>query len=607
MHRTPFINFVNCYNKNMKRFYDIAPAIILAAIVLVVGFSRSIEQKDPNLGASLDVPTVVALFETSLASAISSTATSFTLTSAADLTGTALASSTYAFIIDEGSSSQELVIADCTGTTCANAIRGVSVVTGTTTVAALEHSHRRGASVKITDGPQLNILSRIVNGVGTFPNVLSYKTAPTFTSGNQIITKTYADNLIIAGGTAGSNSVPGIFLTATGLQAASSTPSGTYLGQPYLYVIPASVATDTPTQSTASGSKVVVSAIGGYIKQAWINLTEAFTVSGAWIFNGTATFNSSAIFNGSETHTSSLTVATTTTSTNFIGKNFGGTGADGTLNCTTATTTIDIGSASIIEKNYSSISITGTCGIEFSNPANGGSIVIFKSQGNTTITTTGQIYLRNIGGVNGTADATQASAGNGYAGGGGASATAAGSNGANGSVSSASTPTAGTGFGRWIYGATSLGGGSIATGGCNSASAGGVGGTSPALATTNSIPNYLRAYILPGSGGAGGCGGDTSGGSNGGRGAGAFYMEVGGNLNITSTINAGGTASAATADSTGGCGGGGGGGSIQILYNYLTANSGTYTVAGGASGGTCAVQGGAGANGYSNVSQNTFF
>lgn len=275
----------------MKRYLDFLPLVIAVAIVLLVGFSKPpepVKAPSQDLGASLDVPTVVALFETSLASAISSTATSFTLTSAADLTGTALASSTYAFIIDEGTASQELVIADCTSTACANAQRGISVVTGTTTVAALEHSHRRGASVKITDGPQLNILSRIVNGVGTFPNKISYKSAPVFTSGLDIIDKTYADNLIIAGGTAGSDSVPGIFLTGTQVQVASTTSSGTYLGQPYLKVIPASMATSSPG---TAGLWAVITNNAGKIAQAFFDWSASIAFSGNNTHAGTETMN----------------------------------------------------------------------------------------------------------------------------------------------------------------------------------------------------------------------------------------------------------------------------------------------------------------------------
>lgn len=100
-------------------------------------------------------PKVIAFFETTLASAITSSATSFTLTSAEDKEGVSLAADTYGFVIDEGSSNEEIVIATCTGTACTSAKRGVSVSDGDTEVAALKKAHRRGASIKITDAPFL--------------------------------------------------------------------------------------------------------------------------------------------------------------------------------------------------------------------------------------------------------------------------------------------------------------------------------------------------------------------------------------------------------------------------------------------------------------------
>lgn len=104
-------------------------------------------------------PKVIAFFETTLASAITSAATSFTLTSATDKEGVSLAADTYGFVIDEGSSNEEIVIATCTGTSCASAKRGVSVSDGDTEVASLKKAHRRGASVKITDAPLMMLLA----------------------------------------------------------------------------------------------------------------------------------------------------------------------------------------------------------------------------------------------------------------------------------------------------------------------------------------------------------------------------------------------------------------------------------------------------------------
>ena len=249
--------------------------------------------KERAVGAAgTEVPTVVALFSTSLASAISSSATSMTLVSATDKDGNALASSTYPFIIDEGTASEELVIADCTSTACTNMIRGVSVLTGTSSVTALKKSHRRGASVKITDGPQLMILSRILNGIGKIPNVLSYASEPSFSNGLQLVDKTYADNLANQGAATSTESVGGIVLLATAIQTASSTP--TTANTPY--VLQTQNATDTPQAGCATGYAAtagagctVIAKLTGKIQQAWLNLTDAFTWTGLHSFSNTGT------------------------------------------------------------------------------------------------------------------------------------------------------------------------------------------------------------------------------------------------------------------------------------------------------------------------------
>lgn len=182
-------------------------------------------EDNKNLGASNPVPTSVAFFETSLQNKITSSATSMILVSATDKTGTTLASSTYAFVIDEGSATEEMVVADCTGITCTNMVRGLSPITGTTSVSALQFPHGRGASVKITDGPQLLILSRILSGVGTIPNILYYSSAPNFAgvSNSAVASLKYVNDTAIAGAPIASNSTLGIVRLATALQLASST------------------------------------------------------------------------------------------------------------------------------------------------------------------------------------------------------------------------------------------------------------------------------------------------------------------------------------------------------------------------------------------------
>lgn len=232
------------------------------------------------------------------------------------------------------------------------------------------------------------------------------------------------------------------------------------------------------------------------------------------------------------------------------GSKFGGTGADGALSITSGTTTIDLGGVDYVVKNYSSISITSTGVLAFSNPSSNGTIVVLKSQGACTLTSSASalINLRLIG---------------------------------------ATSSTNGTGMLiRSVNGATS------ATGGVQ---------WSPIHATST----IVTSKWIPIAAGSGGGNGDAGGGNGkGGAGGGALLMECGGALNFTGTINASGENGATATGNDNGGGGGGSSGMVVILYTTLTANSGTINTAGGNGGDGGAVssgtgiQGGSGAGGF---------
>lgn len=235
----------------------------------------------------------VALFETSLDSKISTSATSMTLVNGTTKDGSALASSTYSFIIDEGSTSEEFVIADCTSTACTNMQRGLSVITGTTTVTSLQKEHRRGASVKMTDGPFLVKLGRVINGIMTLPSILSYTTHPTFTATTQIVDKKYVDDTAFSGAGVidATSAARGVVELATGAEAAASTAQG---GSGVL-VLPASIATSTYNSATAVNVVPVTDATGfidGDFLPTDIPGTHTYatsTFSGLVSISGTAT------------------------------------------------------------------------------------------------------------------------------------------------------------------------------------------------------------------------------------------------------------------------------------------------------------------------------
>lgn len=260
---------------------------------------------------------------------------------------------------------------------------------------------------------------------------------------------------------------------------------------------------------------------------------------------------------------------------------FGGDGSDGALDTSGGTVDIDLGGAEVVVKNYTSINIA-TNNLTFSNPATKGTTVILKSQGNVTISAT--VDLTGIGGQGGA---------------GGAAASSGQNNGSNGNDSDEILDT-NDHFGAGATGKTQGAAGSAFT------------MTGVGLLYSIAV-NYIRRlrghYIVPGAGGGGassgqfGSSGQGGAGGDGGDGGGALIIECWGAYNFTGTINAaggdGGDGSNGSGDSgDGGGGGGGAGGFILVIYNTLTADSGTYTVtAGGAGTGATGGAGGTGVDG----------
>ncbi len=264
----------------------------------------------------------------------------------------------------------------------------------------------------------------------------------------------------------------------------------------------------------------------------------------------------------------------------FINASFGGTGTDGALTISSGTTTINCASAAIVTKNYTSISITGTGKLAFSNPNASGTIIILKSTGNVTLTSSTAPMI----------DCSSMGAGT-------------GGNAANGNFGNALTGRVDNGK----TGSSSTGGGGGGASVVNSASSGsGSGNGAGGNALYAVAPTVLTKVLCLGCGSAGGGGQALAGG---GLGGGALLIECAGALNFTTasgiSVNgaAGGTSSGGSSNA-----GGGGGGSCIIIYNALTSASGTITVAGGAAGtGGGGGAAAAGANGYSLVAANTEF
>ncbi len=249
---------------------------------------ETFSEHEPTVGVAL--PGGEALFQTSLQDRITDADTSMTLVSASTTSGESIVGY-HCFTIDEGRSDVEYACGTLSGgRTVTSLERGISLSNGTTTSTSRAHDHRKGSNVKITDYPLIQRMRNALNGDETIPNSLlldsiaQYTSALTITPGsNQLASALYADNIAAQGAATSSESVAGIVSLATALEAASSTQFSA--NDPH--VLNSTYATDTPTQSTASASKVVMSDLTGYIKQAWINLTDAFTVTGPWFFADT--------------------------------------------------------------------------------------------------------------------------------------------------------------------------------------------------------------------------------------------------------------------------------------------------------------------------------
>ena len=238
---------------------------------------------------------------------------------------------------------------------------------------------------------------------------------------------------------------------------------------------------------------------------------------------------------------------------------FGGDGADGALDTSGGTVDIDLGSAAVVEKNYTSINVV-TNNLTFSNPHSGGSVVILRSQGNVTISAT--ITADNFGSAGGVTPPNQDTGG------------------LPGNDHDA------------ILDSTEHGGGGGTYNG-----AGGIGGLVFDTTTTNAMQtpyttatSYLYKRILtllPGAGGGSGAearSGGVSQGGPGGKGGGALLIECAGAWNFTGTITVGGLVGGNASPGESGGGGGGGGGMLVALYNTLTTSSGTATIVGGSGG-----------------------
>ena len=247
-------------------------------------------ESGPTAGAT--IPTAVSRYETSLAAKISSSDTSMTLSNDPLYTaiGTYLTGNA-CFTIDEGTSVVEDVCGTASGTAITGLIRGISPLTGTSSVSSLKFEHRKGANVKITNSPQLIVLSRILNGNETLPNPLIYDSSISTTSliGNlqALASVAYVDNGLLQGAPTATTTVPGVVQIATTLQVANSTGmTGVYT------LVPAA---SLFSQAWRSATTVPVTNATGTLASDFIDQTANYIWSGSNTLSGTTTITGTVV------------------------------------------------------------------------------------------------------------------------------------------------------------------------------------------------------------------------------------------------------------------------------------------------------------------------
>lgn len=169
--------------------------------------------------------------------------------------------------------------------------RGNDFVSPYAASTTLAHSHAGGATFILTNTPGFYTQFAAVNNAQTIYGAWTYSSTspprydqPGAQAGGSYIATTseFASVAYVNATGAGVNvnatqTVKGIVQLATGLQAASSTATGSTGAS---LALTSSIATDTPNTNTR-GTRVLMSTIGGFLNQAWLDLTANWTFTGA--------------------------------------------------------------------------------------------------------------------------------------------------------------------------------------------------------------------------------------------------------------------------------------------------------------------------------------
>jgi hypothetical protein len=579
--------------------------IFAAALVLAVGIVIGV-------GYTVSADTVYqpsALFDTQLSQALDNISTStMVLQSGVDKSGNSLTGN-MCFTVDGGLSNVEYICGSASGTTISGLTRGIDFTDGVTSNSSRFQKHRIGADVKQSDYPYLSQIARLLNGSGTFPNILQY--APGVSSSSIAGNNQNLVDVALLNSTAfssvpnGSLTVKGIYQEATQAQMGSGTAVGSTGAD--------LVVSNRYSSLTASTSAVSVTAVGP--------IDPTFLAGGNYAFGTISATNQT--FSG----TTSIATATFTNAPSGVTNVWGNGTSTATISASTTLTSdvyyanLTVATSVVLETANFKIFVAGTLtvnGTIDNSGSNGGNASLTTAGSGASAIASGTLPS-NIGGhIGGPANGQSGYFNSG--GGGGGQGGAGGGSGASGGIVDifARTIVMGTSGIIQSNGGNGGNGGVGAVGSAGSGSGGCIsGGSAPSAPTTTAVlysigVNTIATTTNGGSGGTG-CGAQGGQTPTLGMFSTSIYLpnnlfEAFSNYNfIASAMNntsaqapggAGGGTGGSVITGSGGSGGGGGGGyggnggSLILVYSTLI-NNGSLNV----NGGTGGTGGAAGASG----------
>lgn len=277
----------------------------IAGLIVAAATSFGLFTAQPAMQFGAALPSQNALIDTYLASGISTTDTSMTLASGSLRDGTSL-TGYQCFTLDAGQPTTEYVCGTASSTAVSAMIRGVLVSNPNATSSALAYAHRRFASVQITDFPFNQLVQRKLNGTDQFDTKLQYSfsATSTFTDAKDIASKGYVDAQATAGCANADTSTKGCVELATGAE----TAAGTAAGGSGANLVPAN---STFNATTSAAIIAPVTKSNGKLSQGFLDLTEAFTFSGAVIHSATTTLSGGNTISGTTTISGATTFSVT--------------------------------------------------------------------------------------------------------------------------------------------------------------------------------------------------------------------------------------------------------------------------------------------------------